>query len=138
MNRRIMLIDLTESRCLVVDSGGDHGQECSFLTSSTKDNSVPGDKQTARFLSSVAAKPRVLQPNIRIVNLSSPLAGRVFAAWRHSLSFSQLGHIGEPKERWCVIGWPHTQNGDLCLCRALIDAWLYRIAHMSVRRRHGN
>ena len=36
--------------------GGDHGQEFTFLTSSAKDNSVPGNRQTATLLSSGAAR----------------------------------------------------------------------------------
>jgi hypothetical protein len=81
MNRRIILIDLPKDCGLVTDIER-HGHERTFLTSSAKDNSVPGSKQTATFLSSDAAIPRVLQPNRRVVNLSSTLAGRVLTALR--------------------------------------------------------
>src|SRR5262249_55953983 len=114
--------------------GGDHGQECIFLTSSTKDNSVPGDKQTATFLSSGAAKPRVLQPNIRIVSLSSTLAGRVLHGMEavvahllllHALTqtpayaFSSLGASGSvrnQKSGETLSADPAHKNGDLCPC----------------------
>ena len=101
--------------------GGPHGQKCIFLTSSTKDNSVPGDKQTATFLSSDAAKPRVL-PEIsdsqvvidprwsRLRGMEAVVAHLLLPTCPHpdaSLCFSELVCIrldAEPEERWGVIG----------------------------------
>jgi hypothetical protein len=63
-----------------------HGHRRSFLTSSAKDNSFPGNKQTATFLSSEAAKPRALQLNAGgqlVVDLSVP-GPRVLRLYRTS------------------------------------------------------
>ena len=77
MAPRIVWVDLPEDRGLVAaDLFFTPRPELSHLTSSAKDNSVPGSTQTATLTFSDAAKPRVPVPKSRVVSLSPTFAGR--------------------------------------------------------------
>ena len=58
MGYPVVLVDLPENRGLVVDDVLLNGHGCTRLTSSVKDNSVPGRRHTATLISSGAEKPR--------------------------------------------------------------------------------
>jgi hypothetical protein len=61
-----------------------------LATSSTKDNSVPGNRQTATLVSSGAAKPREPVPKLRVISLSPIFADR---DWTGQRSKPILNHL---------------------------------------------
>jgi hypothetical protein len=66
MRRNLLLVDLPEDRCLVLDY---------FIAPSYQ-------TQTAMFMSSAAANPRVPVPKLCVVSLSPTFAGRDLTLWR--------------------------------------------------------